>query len=97
VADFALGGNHDQEAMTQAFSALVRTLEAENDILEVVAGSSLAEDSRAFQACGLRYCGSTPVFLADPRKTFSQEAHLEIKPVLGDSFYLYDPSNPFRL
>ncbi len=97
VADFALQGLQAAEAGTQAFSALVRALEADNDLLELVAGSSLAQDATAFQACGLRYRRRSAILLADPRKTFPQHSTIEIKPMLGDSFYLYDPSNPFQL
>jgi hypothetical protein len=97
LADFALAGRPTPEAATQAFSALVRALEAGNEILELVAGSSLAQDARAFQSCGLRYRRSTRVLLADPGKAFPPESTLEIKPMMGDSFYLHDPSNPFQL
>jgi len=97
LADFALGGQPKPEAATQAFSALVRTLEADNDLLELVAGSSLARDTTAFRACGLRHRHSSPVWLADPQKAFPQKSPVEIKPMLGDTFYLYDPSNPFQL
>jgi hypothetical protein len=97
VADFALAGHSTQDQTTNAFSALVRTLGDENDVLELVAGSSLSQDMRAFEACGLRYRRSTRVLLADPRKTFPPESLLEIKPMVGDSFYLYDPANPFQL
>jgi hypothetical protein len=97
MADFALAGKTTPEAAKQAFSALVQTLRADNDVLELVAGSSLDQDIRAFEECGLRYRGSTQVLLADPRKMFPPESPLEIKPMLGDSFYLYDPANPFQL
>jgi hypothetical protein len=97
VADFALGGQQEPEALTQAFSALVRALEADDDLLELVAGSSLGQDARAFQACGMRYRRRSPVLLADPRKAFPKDSTLEIKPMLGDGFYIYDPSNPFQL
>ncbi len=97
VADFALAGKTTPETARQAFSALVRTLRDDNDVLELVAGSSLDQDIRAFEACGLRYRRSTRVLLADPRKIFPPESPLEIKPMLGDSFYLYDPANPFQL
>jgi hypothetical protein len=97
VADFALGGQATPEALRQAFSALVRALAADDDLVELVAGSSLAQDATAFQACGLRYRSRTRVLLADIRKQFPQPSTLEIKPMLGDSFYLHDPSNPFQL
>jgi hypothetical protein len=97
VADFALAGLPAPEAATQAFSALVRALDADGGLVEIVAGSSLAQDASAFQACGLRHRQSAPVWLADPRKAFPQKSTLEIKPMLGDTFYLYDPSNPFQL
>lgn len=98
VADFALEGTRNNEqTTTRAFSALLRNLEAQDDLLEVVAASSLPEDGRAFEACGLRYRGSSAVLLADLRKVFPPEARLEVKPILGDSFYLYEPSAPFRL
>jgi hypothetical protein len=97
VADFALRGEQTPTVSTQAFSALVRALKADNDIIELVAGSSLPQDVSAFQSCGLRYRKSSPVFLADPRKQFPQNAILEIKPMLNDGFYLYDAANPFQL
>lgn len=97
MADFALGGQPTSEAATQAFSTLVRALEADNDLLEIVAGSSLAQDAAAFRACGLRHRHSSPVWLADPQKALPQKPTVEIKPMLGDTFYLYDPSNPFQL
>jgi hypothetical protein len=97
VADFALEGKSTPGAAKQAFAALMRTLGADNDVLELVAGSSLDQDIRAFEQCGLRYRGSTRVLLADPRKTFPPGSLLEIKPMVGDSFYLYDPANPLQL
>ena len=97
VADFALEGNVNTEQSTHAFSALLRSLEAQDDLLEVVAASSLPEEGRAFEACGLRHLHCSIVFLADLRKTFPPEAWLEVKPILGDSFYLCKPSDPFQL
>jgi hypothetical protein len=97
VADFALGGKCSAKDSTQAFSALVQALGTDDDAIEVVAGSSLTQDAAAFQACGLKHRRNTVVLLADPRKTFPPDAVLEIKPMLGDSFYLHDPANPFQL
>ncbi len=97
VADFALGGQSTLEESTQAFSTLVRTLAAENDILEVVAASSLTQDLMAFEACGLRQRKRSPVLLADVSKAFPEKGTLEIKPMLSDAFYLHDPANPFLL
>ncbi len=97
VADFALGGPSTLAASTQAFSALIRTLAAQDDILELVAASSLPLDILAFEACGLRLRKRSPVLLADPKKTFPEKMALEIKPMLNDAFYLYDPANPFLL
>lgn len=97
VADFAIAGNATSEEVTRAFSTLVRALAADNDVIEVVAASSLPKEIEAFQACGLRYRRSFPVSLADPAKTIPPELTLEIKPILGDAFYLYNPANPFQL
>lgn len=97
VADFALGGRSTLEASTQAFSALVRTLAAQDDIMELVAASSLTLEMLAFEACGLRHRKRSPVLLADVSKTFPEKTTLEIKPMLSDAFYLYDPANPFLL
>jgi hypothetical protein len=97
VADFALGGPSTLEECTQAFSALARTLAAQNDIIELVAASSLTQEIRAFEACGLRLRKKSPILLADPGKAFPEKRTLEIKPMLSDAFYLYDPANPFLL
>ena len=97
VADFALGGKQGQDAMTSAFSALLRALQSQSDILEVVAGSSLDEDTRAFTRCGLRDRASDRVLSADLHKAFPPDARLQIVPVLNDAYYLYDPANPFSL
>jgi hypothetical protein len=97
VADFALAGPRKTEEVEQAFSVLVRTLQTDDAVVELVAGSSLAQEITAFQACGLRYRRSSRVLLADPRKTFPEGAVIEIKPMLGDGFYLHNPANPFLL
>jgi hypothetical protein len=97
VADWALAGKTTPELAAQAFSALVRTLAADETVVELVAGSSLESDIHAFEACGLRPRRGTRILLADRYKVFPPDAQLEIKPMLGDSFYLYDPANPFRL
>ncbi len=97
VADFTLGGEQTAETAAQAFSAMIRALESDNTLLEIVAASSLALDIHAFRACGLRYRRKSAVLLADIGKTFPPNSILEIKPLLADQFYLYDPSNPFQL
>ena len=97
VADFALEGRSTLESSTQAFSALVQTLAGQDDVIELVAASSLEQEISAFEACGLRHVRRSPVLLADLRKTFPQNVPLEIKPMLSDAFYLYNPANPFLL
>jgi hypothetical protein len=97
VADFALGDQSAPEMPTQAFSALVRTLAADEHLIELVAGSSLSEDIRAFRACGMRSRRRSAVLLADTRREFPAQSVIEIKPMLGDGFYLHDPANPFQL
>jgi len=97
IADFALAGSQSQDEITLAFSALVRALCGEPELIEIVAATSLLKETRAFERCGLRYRDSAPVLLADPRQEFPSKSHLEIKPILGDGFYLQAPSAPFRL
>ena len=97
VADFALDGEQTAETATQAFSALIRALERDDSLLEIVAASSLVQDIHAFRACGLRYRRKSAILLADIGKKFPPNSTLEIKPLLADQFYLYDPSNPFQL
>jgi len=97
VADFALGAKPTRDAVKAAFSALVRAVAADSDAIELVAASSLAEDIEAFEACGLQYRRCFPVLLADFTKAFPPNSALEIKPILGDAFYLYNPANPFQL
>jgi hypothetical protein len=95
VADFALGGTSTRETTLRAFSAVVRALQREKNVVEIVAASSLRHEIAAFQACGLRNRRKSTVLLADPRKTFPSNTTIEIKPMMADSFYLYDPFKPF--
>ncbi len=97
IADFALQGKVTQQTTTEAFSALLRCLAADHENIEVVAASTLAQEVNAFESCGMRHRRNSPVLLADPQKIFPQELTIEIKPMLGDGFYLHDPSNPFQL
>jgi hypothetical protein len=97
VADFVLQGEVGPPIRVEAFSALLRTLATDKEIIEVVAASSLEQDINAFESCGLRHRRNSPVLLADFQKTFRQELPLEIKPILGDGFYLHNPFNPFQL
>ncbi len=96
VADFVVAGGATDADRAAAFSALVRYIAAEPGACEIVAASSLPEMCRTFEACGLRLRGMSPVFLADPRKEIPPGARLEITMLIGDAFYLFDPSSPFR-
>jgi hypothetical protein len=97
IADFALQGKTNTETTTQAFSALLRSLAADSQNIEVVAASTLTQDISAFENCGMKHRRNSPVLLADPQKIFPPELKIEIKPMLGDGFYLHDPSQPFQL
>jgi hypothetical protein len=46
----------------------------------------------------MRHRKNSPVYLADPRKQLPADARLEITPLIGDAFYLFDaaPAYPFR-
>jgi hypothetical protein len=95
IADFALGGERTPQAKGHAFAALLRFLSEQHDLLEVVAGSSIREDCRVFETCGLRFRRSAQVSVADPHHLIDGEMQLEINPMIGDAFYLYDAANPF--
>ncbi len=95
VADFVVAGEASHGDRVAAFSALVRHVVAQPDAAELIAGSSLQELSDVFEECGMRYRKTSPVYLADPRKLLPAEARLEIAPMIGDMFYLFDPLYPF--
>jgi hypothetical protein len=88
VADFVVAGPATQTGRVAAFAALVRHLAARQECAEVVAASSLNEMGQVFAACGLRPRGSSPVYLADPRKLLPADAPIEITLAIGDAFYL---------
>ncbi len=95
VADFVAAGPATPEDRIAAFSSVVRLVAARPDAAELIASSSLQELGHAFEACGLRCRKSSPVYLADPRKLLPVDARLEIAPIIGDMFYLFDPTYPF--
>jgi hypothetical protein len=95
VADYILAGGVSHAERVSAFSALTRYIAAQPDAAEITAASSLQELCGVFEECGLRSRGSSPVYLADPRKLFPEDARLEIAPLIGDAFYFYEPAYPF--
>jgi hypothetical protein len=95
LADFVVAGAVSQSDRVAAFSALGKFLAAQPGVAEMVAASSLAEMGAVFEACGLRPRGVQSVYLADPAKRLPPDARLEITPLIGDGFYLFDERYPF--
>lgn len=95
VADFGVGGESTHDDRLAAFSSLMQHIGAQSDASEVLAGSSLQELCLVFEECGLRSRKTSAVYLADPRELLPAEARLEIAPMIGDMFYLFDPAYPF--
>jgi len=95
IADFVVAGDVPGPERVPAFAALARYIAAQPEAAEIVACSSLPELCRVFEDCGLHSRGSSPVYLADPHGLFPAEARLEITMLIGDAFYLFDPSRPF--
>jgi hypothetical protein len=95
VADFVVAGDASHPDRVAAFSAVVRHTAAQPDAAEILAGSSLRELCMVFEECGLRKRKASPVWLADRRKVLPANARLEITPMVGDLFYLFDPAYPF--
>jgi hypothetical protein len=95
VADFVVAAPASQAEKTAAFSALLRYIAAQPESAEVVASSSLRGMGEVFLAAGLRPRGSSPVYLADPKKLLPRDLPLEITPLIGDAFYLRSLDYPF--
>jgi hypothetical protein len=79
-----------------ALAALIRYVAGNPTAAEVVAGSSLPELWPVFESCGLRLRENVPVYVADPKTLMPAGAPLEVAPMIGDSYSLYDPAWPFR-
>ena len=92
VADFVVP---EESGRLSALSALVHYVAGQPGAVEMVAASSIQEICGVFESAGFRYRSSVPVYLADPRKQLPPEAEIEVTPLIGDAFYLFDPNCPF--
>jgi hypothetical protein len=95
VADFVLGGETSHDDRTAAFSALTRYVFSKPQAIELAAASSLEETCAAFRECGLQHRGDLAVYVADLPGRIPDSLPLEITPVVGDAFYLFDPAQLF--
>jgi hypothetical protein len=87
IVDFVID-TMDEEQWTQACAALIQMVAADPGSYEVAAGSSLPFLQRVFERCGLRYRGSMPAYLGDPKNKFTSEDVLELSLLTGDFPYL---------
>jgi hypothetical protein len=94
IVDLSIDSDRPENWQSAVAAVLDHVLKIK-DVFEIVAASSIPLIGAAFEACGFRLRGTSPVSISDPQEKIPIEATIEINLSIGDAFYLTNPSQPF--
>jgi hypothetical protein len=94
IVDLSIDSGRSADWQSAVAAVLGHILQIQ-DVFEIVAASTIPLICTAFEACGFRPRGTSPVSIADPQEKIPLDSTIEINLAIGDAFYLTNPSQPF--